>query len=171
MTKCMAAPLSRQQVRSIARFIRKLDGTENDLYFDIVRFIENKLPKLIPSFSLIVEEKSVLGECHGLTYPDRDEIHIREDVYERALEGIGRDRLTMAHELFHLLQHEKQNISYARINSKREIEAFRDPEWQADAFGGELLVPAHLIHNMTAKKIANKCKVSLEAATYQLSKL
>lgn len=167
----MAAPLSRQQVRSIARFIRKLDGTENDLYFDIVRFIENKLPKLIPSFSLIVEEKSVLGECHGLTYPDRDEIHIREDVYERALEGIGRDRLTMAHELFHLLQHEKQNISYARINSKREIEAFRDPEWQADAFGGELLVPAHLIHNMTAKKIANKCKVSLEAATYQLSKL
>lgn len=171
MTKCIAAPLSRHQIRSTSIFVRKLDGTENELYFDIVRFIETKLPKLIPSFSLIIEEKSVLGECHGLTYPDRNEIHIREDVYERALEGSGRDRLTMAHELFHLLQHEKRNISYARMGSEEVIESFRDPEWQADAFGGELLMPAHLIHNMMIEEIVDKCKVSNKAAKYQLSKV
>lgn len=85
--------------------VRRLDGTRNELYFDIVRFMEGKLLRLIPDFNLIVEEKSKLGECHGLTYSDRNEIHIREDVYECALKGSGRDRLTMAHELFHLLQH------------------------------------------------------------------
>lgn len=170
MTKCLAAPLSRQQINSTAMFVRKLDGTENELYFDIVRFIEIKLPQLIPSFSFIIAEKSMLGECHGLTYPDRNEIHIREDVYGRALEGSGRDRLTMAHELFHLLQHEKRNISYARIKSEYDIETFRDPEWQANAFGGELLIPAHLIHNMTVEEIVEKCKVSYKAARYQLSK-
>lgn len=170
MTKCIAAPLSRQQIRNVAMVIRKLDGTDNKLYFDIVRFMEIKLPRLIPSFTLIIEERSALGECHGLTYPDRNEIHIREDVYERALTGSGRDRLTMAHELFHLLQHEKNNISYARIKSESDIEPFRDPEWQADAFGGELLMPAHLIYNMSADEIADKCKVSHKAASYQLSK-
>lgn len=170
MTKCMAAPLSRQQIINTALVVRTLDGTINELYFDIVRFLEIKLPKFIPNFNLIIEEKSKLGECHGLTYPDRNEIHIREDVYERALIGSGRDRLTMAHELFHLLQHEKQNISYARIEPEKDIEAFRDPEWQADAFGGELLIPAHLIHNMTAEEIVEKCKVSYKAASYQLGK-
>lgn len=171
MTKCIASPLSRKEIRELAKLVRKIDGTENVLYFDIVRFLEIKLPRLFPNFSLIVEGEDVLGECHGLTYPDRNEIHIRDDVYERATEGSGRDRLTMAHELFHLLQHEKYNISYARMSCDGKIETFRDPEWQADAFGGELLIPAHLVKGMDAAIIANRCKVSHSAAKYQLSKI
>ncbi len=171
MTKCMALPLSRKEIRESARFIRQLDGTEDELYFDIVRFLDVKLPRLIPEFSLIIEEKDVLGECHGLTYPDKNEIHIRNDVYENAANGNGRDRLTMAHELFHFLQHEKKNISYARVSPQGTIEVYRDPEWQADAFGGELLIPAHLVGYMSAEEVAAKCKVSYKAAKYQLSKI
>lgn len=171
MTKCMASPLTRMEIRSLARFIRKLDGSENELYFDIVKFIDVKLPKLIPEFSLLVEGQEILGECHGLTFPDRNEIHIRTDVYERACEGSGRDRLTMAHELFHLLQHEKKNISYARMSSNGVVETWKDPEWQANAFGGELLIPAHLVGGMEVEEVAYKCKVSYKAASYQLTKV
>lgn len=171
MTKCIAAPLSRRQIRELAKFIRKLDNSEKEIYFDIVGFLEKKLPKLLPDFSLVVESEEILGECHGLTYPDRNEIHIREDVYNRAADGSGRDRLTMAHELFHLLQHERQNISYARIDSNGDIEAFRDPEWQANAFGGELLMPADLIRHMKAEEIVYKCRVSYKAACYQLGRV
>ena len=113
----------------------------------------------------------MLGECHGLTYPDRNEIHIREDVYGRALEGSGRDRLTMAHELFHLLQHEKRNISYARIKSEYDIETFRDPEWQANAFGGELLASSYLIKGMSETEVQTRCGVSAAAAHCQLKAL
>ena len=167
----MAEPLSRLQIRDMAHFIRTIAHQEKQLYFDIVKFLDVILPKIDPDFNLIIEDKEVLGECHGLTYPDRNEIHIRSDVYEKALEGSGRDRLTMAHELFHLLQHTKENISYARTQDDIKIETFRDPEWQANAFGGELLIPAHLIKNMSVEEIVNECKVSLTAAKVQLSKM
>lgn len=168
MTKCIAAPLSRRNIRAMAYFIRKIAGQENNLYFDIVYFLDVILPKIDPGFTLIIEDESELGECHGLTYPDRNEIHIRSDVYERACKGSGRDRLTMAHELFHLLQHEKENISYARIPDGAKIQTFRDPEWQATAFGGELLVPWHLTKGMNADEIAEKCGVSIAAANTQI---
>lgn len=171
MAQCVASPLSREQIRNIARFIRKIAGEENKLYFDIVRFLDITLPKIDPEFSLIIEGIEKLGDCHGLTYPDRNEIHIREDVYNRALDGSGRDRLTMAHELFHLLQHEKSNISYARTSGAQKIVAFRDPEWQADAFGGELLIPAHLARGMEVDEIVSKCGVSYKAAYCQISKM
>ena len=170
MTRCIAEPLSRKDIRRMAYIIRKIAGSHETLFFDIVRFLEVTLPKIDESFSFVVLPKSVMGECHGLTYPDRNEIQIREDVYERACEGSGRDRMTMAHELFHLLQHEKENISFARVADDGEIETFRDPEWQSDAFGGELLVPHHLVRGMTAEQIADKCKVSIKAARCQLKK-
>lgn len=168
MTECIAAPLSRKNIREMASFIRKIAGQENDLYFDIVHFLDVQLPKIDPKFTLIVEEKEELGECHGLTYPDRDEIHIRSDVYERACEGSGRDRFTMAHELFHLLQHEKSNISYARLGDGVKSKMYMDPEWQANVFGGELLVPWDLTKGMNADEIVDQCGVSMAAAKTQI---
>lgn len=103
MVQCIAEPLSRRNIRDFAMAVRFLVGKQNTPYFDIVRFLDVELPKFDPEFSLVVEDKDMLGECHGLTYPDRDEMHIRSDVYIRANNGNGRDRLTMAHELFHLL--------------------------------------------------------------------
>ncbi len=170
MVQCIAEPLSRKDIQNFAMAVRFLVGKENDPYFDIVRFLDIDLPKLDPDFSLVIEDKDTLGECHGLTYPDRDEIHIRSDVYERADNGSGRDRFTMAHELFHLLRHVKENISYARTEEGANVPNYRLPEWQADAFGGELLMPAHLISDMTVEEIMKKCRVSQSAAVCQLSK-
>ncbi len=169
MTICIAEPLGRKDLRRYAEIIRRIEGSTNKMYFDIVHFLENTLPKIDPSFSFTVKPIEEMGECHGLTYPDRNEIMIREDVYLRACDDEGRDRLTMAHELFHLLQHESSNISFARTG-KGKIETFRDPEWQADAFGGELLVPHELVSGMTVDEVVSACKVSRSAATYQLKK-
>ena len=170
MTECIAEPLSRENIRTMAKKIRIIEGSYNQYYFDIVHFLEVTLPKLDEGFNFRVMTKKEMGECHGLTYPDRNEIQIREDVYERAYNGSGRDRLTMAHELFHLLQHEKENISFARTKNGGCVETFRNPEWQADAFGGELLVPHYLIGGMDAGRIAIECGVSLAAARCQLKK-
>lgn len=45
MARCIAEPLSRKDIRKTAELIRKIDGSENDMFFDIVRFFGNKLPK------------------------------------------------------------------------------------------------------------------------------
>lgn len=169
-TQCIAEPTSRKNLRQKARMIRVIEGAENEMFFDIVHFLEITLPQIDPSFNLRILPKSVMGECHGLTFPDRDEIQIREDVYDRAIGGSGRDRMTMAHELGHLLQHEKQNISYARIEENREVPTYRDPEWQAEAFGGELLIPYHLMKGKSVWQIAEECKVSVDAAVCQSKK-
>lgn len=169
-TQCIAEPTSRKKLRQSARMIRVIEGVENDMFFDIVHFLEVTLPKIDPTFNFRVMPKSALGECHGLTFPDRNEIQIREDVYDRAIEGSGRDRMTMAHELGHLLHHEKQNISYARFDDSENVPTYRNPEWQAEAFGGELLIPHHLMAGKTPEQIANECKVSLNAAVCQLGK-
>ena len=75
----------------MANLIRLIEGSSNELYFDIVHFLEVTLPRVDEGFSLVVKTKSEMGECHGLTFPDKNEIQIREDVYDRACEGSGRD--------------------------------------------------------------------------------
>ncbi|MGN1154661.1 MAG: ImmA/IrrE family metallo-endopeptidase [Agathobacter sp.] len=170
MNNCIAEPLARRDIRTMAKKIRLIEGCSERLYFDVMHFLEITLPKIDENFTFRVRPLSEMGDCHGLTYPDKNEIHIREDVYERACNGVGRDRLTMAHELFHLLQHEKENISFARIGDFGKIPTYMDPEWQATAFGGELLIPHDLVKGMSAEEVASKCKVSLQAAKYQLTK-
>ena len=114
MANCIAEPLSRKDIRHMAEIVRTIEGSSGSLFFDIMHFLEVTLPRVDEDFSLVVKTKEEMGECHGLTFPERNEIQIREDVYQRACDGSGRDRLTMAHELFHLLQHTRENISFAR---------------------------------------------------------
>lgn len=162
-----AVPCSRKEIREIAMNIRKLDRSTNSLYFDILRFMEVTLPSIVPSYEFCVESIEEMGNAQGLTYPNEGIVKIRSDVYEGAVAGNGRDRLTIAHELFHLLKHDDANITFARLEDDANIKAYEDPEWQADAFGGELLVPNHLIKGLSVEEISEKCGVSLAAAKYQ----
>lgn len=166
----IAQPKSRIQIREIAKLIRKIQGVEKEWYFPILDFMEKTLPVLIPNFSLRVMPKEEMGACEGLTIPEENEILIREDVYERAYNGGGRERLTIAHELYHYLEHSRQTVAFARTNGT-SIPAYRDPEWQADAFGGELLVPYDLSRGLSVEEIVELCGVSQKAAETQYRKM
>lgn len=157
---------SRQDIRKLAMLIRKVQNAENELYFPILDFVEKTLPIIIPNFTFRVGTVEEMGECQGLTFPERNEIVIRADVYDRAHAGMGRDRLTIAHELYHYLEHSNATVAFARTGTQRPP-AYMDPEWQADAFGGELLVPYHLTKNMTVYEISDRCGVSASAAMTQ----
>lgn len=161
---------SREQLKETARLIRKIQGVENELYFPILDFVEKTLPLLIPEFTFRVGEKAEMGEYEGLTFPERNEIVIRADVYDGAHNGGGRERLTIAHELYHYLEHSKDTVAFARTG-KSSIPAYLDPEWQADAFGGELLVPYDLAKALTVDQIVEACGVSHRAAEVQYSKM
>lgn len=166
-----AAGVSRKNIRNLVRHIRRLTGLESDLYFPIVQFLELVLPALVPGFVLEIVPVNEMGNKHGETYPSKNLIRIREDVYLGALAGYGRDRLTVAHEIGHLLLHDDDSIALCRLAPDEKLKAYEDPEWQANAFGGELLASSYLIDGLSVREVSERCGVTEAAAQVQLNAL
>lgn len=166
-----ANPLSRNDIRHFVRWLKKAVGLEDLLYFPIVQFLENILPILIPDFQLEIVPTHEMGSNHGQTYPSKHLIRIREDVYLRAIAGYGRDRLTLAHEIGHLLMHREDAIALCRLSPNERLKPYENPEWQADAFGGELLASSYLIQGMSYEEVQERCGVTASAAKVQLKHL
>lgn len=163
-----ASAISRKNIQDFIQNLKKMVHLENEMYFPIVQFLENILPILIPDFQLEIVPEREMGNKHGETYPSRNLIRIREDVYLGAVDGCGRDRMTIAHEIGHLLMHEGTAIALCKLAPNEKLRPFEDPEWQANAFGGELLASTYLIKGMTAADVSEKCGVSMDAAKVQL---
>lgn len=161
MENVSVEPMSRKSIRNIVMEFRKLFGLEDTLFFPIVEFIEWCLPELGLDFEIL--DVCEMRDTYGLTNMDKNTLYIREDVYIGAKKGVPRDRFTLCHELGHALLHTPDRVSFAR----GEIPAYRDPEWQANTFAGELMAPYSLTRNMSPQEISDKCGMSLQAAKIQ----
>ena len=166
-----ADAISRDEIRKYVRLLKKNVGLEYELYFPILSFVENILPILIPDCQFEVVPEAEMGNKHGETYPSKNLIRIREDIYLRAAAGEGRDRLTVAHEVGHLFLHEDDSIALCRLEPGDKLKPYEDPEWQADAFGGELLASSYLIEGMNSREVEKMCGVSAAAAKVQLKSI
>jgi len=156
------------EIGAIAAQIRQAFRWTDDK-FPIVEAVELGLPQIWSDFEFQVAEYRDMPGEHGLTYPDEKRIVIREDVYEGALAGQGRDRFTVAHELGHLLMH--SGLGLARHVRKGDVPAYRDSEWQANSFAGALLVPrAAVVPGRSAQQVAERCGVSCDAAGVMMRK-
>ncbi|GHU74107.1 hypothetical protein FACS1894188_01370 [Clostridia bacterium] len=163
--------LSRKQLRSTALYIRKCVGLENELYFPIVAFLELVMPKIYDKFYYeIVPVEEMPANKHAETDVVNHCIRIREDVYNGAVNGNGRDRMTIAHEIAHYILIVVCGVKFARIFGDSPI-TYQDPEWQAKALAGEILCPAHLIKDMDIYDVASGCEVSFQAAEYALKNI
>lgn len=159
-------PLSRANIRDFANHVRTVFRV-SEPYFPIVQFMET-FSELDGEFVYDIQSVREMGENHGETFPDRKLMLIREDVYERATEGHGRDRLTIAHEFGHLFLHGGVGLA-RRVGESAPLPAYKDSEWQANCFGGELLVCSELIKNYkSAGEVAMAFGVSEEAAKVQM---
>lgn len=162
--------MSRDTIRQVAQKIRKINAEltgENSVCFPIVEFLDLTLAKHLKGFVLEICFQDEMGDAHGLTFPDDNLIQIREDVYEGACCNKGRDRLTLAHELGHLVLHPK--LGFARMEYGKSIPAYLSSEWQANAFAGELLISAeHISKCKSVSEVAEMFKVYEEAARVQL---
>lgn len=164
MSGLMMPPLSLEQIREKASAFRKIFGLTENGYVDIVKVLES-----LQEYGVEIEIAPVheMANKHGQTYPAKPKIVIREDIYERACEGHGRDRLTIAHEIGHLFLHGTDKISLARVEKEYEIPTWCDPEWQANAFAGELLAPFRFIRDLGIPEIQRRYGVSAQAAKVQ----
>lgn len=164
-------PLSRWNIRVIALRFRREFGLENAVYFPIVQVLE-LLCFRCPELEFEIVELSELQNKHAHAETDTKEgfIRIRRDVYDGACNGEGRDRMTLAHEIGHFVLLNLCGVKLYRQFEGQDVEPYRDPEWQAKCFAGELLIAKHLVGGMGVDEAAYNCGVSRTAAEYQLSK-
>lgn len=165
MPNVEVAPRSREDISRLAREIRRILGLHDVLNIDVLKLVENILPQIWDDYCFDVCPAEEMGANHGLSIDHT--IKIREDIYDGAEAGEGRDRMTIIHEFGHLLMHSNAPKALAR----GKVITYKDPEWQATAFAGEFLIPRHLVIGMNEHEIAFECGVSLPAARYQLSKI
>ncbi len=166
-----AQPVSRPEIRRFVKEIKSFLNLENEARFPIVRFLELGLPLYFSDFELEVADARQMFVDHGETFPDKHFIRIREDVYLRAAAGEPRDRMTIAHEIGHLFLHAGNAVSLCRLAPDEKLKAYEDPEWQANAFGGEMLAPSYLIKGLSVEEVMRRCNVSESAAINQLKHL
>ncbi len=163
MSQMLAKPRSRKNIRKSVMILRNLVGDK--LFFDVIRFIEHKLPVFDPKLEFNIVPDKELPDAYAKAFPGVHRIDVRESVYEAAASGVGRDRFTLCHELGHYILHGPENISYPRV--ARKIKAYEDPEWQANTFAGELLAPTDKIKNLCIDEIVRVFGVSCMVAEIQ----
>lgn len=132
-------PRSRAYLRQAATHILSYCGLSGPRV-PVVEILEHHLAKLGVVYEYMPQ--SSMGTDHGRSYPDTGIVQIREDVYERACAGEGRDRFTVAHEIGHVVLHAGLSLQRTAV-PLGPIRPYESSEWQANAFAGELLMPLH----------------------------
>lgn len=167
MSEYIVEGKSRKDLRNLAMILRKHLGLENRLWVPIVELLD-VLAEILEGFSYeIVPDHAMSPGTHAETDIRTGHITIKESVYERACNGEGRDRMTIAHEIGHFFTLCFCGFKLQRNFKRQEVKPFNDPEWQAKCFAGEFMVARHLTEDMSVSQIVETCGVSIDAADYQ----
>ena len=172
VTNCEVPPCSRLDLRMLAQEFRRKINLKGS-FLDVIGLLD-LLPNLFPGKNIaydvmddITWDKKLNKNAHAFYRLDKRIIYIRESIFERACQGKGRDRFTIAHEIAHAMLLDEAKINFNRYSGK--LPCYKDPEWQANCLAGELLIPYELCKDMSVDEIVKKCGVSYEAARYQKS--
>lgn len=167
-------PFFPSAIEHLAERLRARLGIKDQSHFNIVALLENRLPTVLPAFSIEVFSLKEMSETEAFTEFGPPRIAIRQDVYEGAFRDDTRSRFTLAHELGHLCLHwgfprprlapSKQKFKRSPANERIEAEANR--------FAGAFLMPRSIADRFDdAKGLARVCRVSDLAASRRLSEL
>lgn len=168
LNQVIAEPMSTNGILFLTNELRRKFDLYSVSYFPIVEFIENVLPRIDSNFSYHYVDKSEMLDKYAYFDNSTNTMVIREDVYESALAGNGRDRFTLAHELGHYILH-SSGVQLCRSDGGHVV-AFCDPEWQANTFASKLLMPDHLIYGLTPSEVSRNFGTSYQAAEIALKK-
>lgn len=160
-------PMSRDDIIKYSKQLRRNFKLGKRLKFPVCEIFEI-FPLIFNDCTTeICPDDELESDTHATTDITNKIIKVKESVYEGAISGNGRDRMTLLHEMCHYILLVVNSMSLTRKYSKKPIPAYKDPEWQAKALAGELMMPRNLVCKMSAEEIAVKCGVSLDSAKLQ----
>jgi Zn-dependent peptidase ImmA (M78 family) len=169
-------PRSAKNIEALTLAWRDTLGVPNDWAPNMLRLLEIDLPRLpkLNQFALITRSDLEMGEAEAYTQFNPPHIVVRNSVYQAARKGDGRSRMTLAHELGHLVMHpgaSKLRTDFPNSTAP-QVMPFERAEWQANKFASLFLMPFHIIREFTsAAQIAECCQVSLQAAQIRYSQI
>ncbi len=178
-------------IESITRALREALGLGLLDRFDARQFFDQVLADMtLQTTSREVKLREAVDDCpqEGSTRWDGEsgvmEVVLSESTYELLQADHVRARSTVAHECGHACLHTEQIIRLTGLSLRSQValhrergshEACHDTEWQANAFGSALLMPADGLVllaespiGLSAVTVAAKFGVSIESATYRL---
>jgi len=170
------APRSAKDIEALTLAWRETLGVPNNWAPDMLRLLEIELPRLpnLGQFALITRSDSEMGDAEAYTQFNPAHIVVRNSIYQMARKRDGRSRMTLAHELGHLVMHpgaSKHRTDFPESNAKK-ARPYEFAEWQANKFASLFLMPLHIIREFAgAAQIAECCHVSLQAAQIRHSQI
>lgn len=168
-----APPMSLLAIEAVAWRFREAIGATNTPWLEVERVLEHALSLVFgDNAHFEIMDIADMGNNHALADPDGKHMLIRADVYEGVCANRPRDRMTIIHEIAHFILHGRTQL--ARRMSAVPPEPFRDPEWQAKAFAGAVMVPRQMVPDpwgVDAEFLAVEFGVSRPAAEIRLAQL
>ena len=173
-------PISRKDLRAIARWFRHQFKCKNKFRFDVINAFE-RIHQLFPQITTEVVESESTDVITNLNVPaacnpDMNggyHIAVREHVYEGACRGIGGYRAHILHEMCHaILCLLGFTPILDRAFNNNEIEpCYLSMEWQAKALCGELMIPYEKCKSLSLKQIMSRTNSSKEQAKYFMASI
>ena len=161
------SPKSARDIESVTLAWRDAFGIKNSWSPCMVRVLEIELPKLIPQFALVVRPDAEMGDAEAFTEFAPPKIVVRESVYRAALNRLGRARMTLAHELGHLLMHAHDRRLHRLAGGNRPVptsKKFESAEWQANKFAALFLMPEHIVSEPIREEVESLGSVAIPCA-------
>ena len=164
-------PLSRNEIRKLVPYYRKLFGVSASGPFPVLEALE-KIPDVFKGSNYeIVEDDELKPNVMAQCSPNDSEgftIKIKESIYAGAYErGVSAFLGFINHEICHIFLF---NIGftpvYERSFGNNIIPAYRSVEWQAKALNGEVMIPYEECKRMPKEMIIKKYHVSKSFADY-----
>lgn len=182
---------SYRSIEQIAEGLRNVLGLKPLDSFNALTFFEEVIPDMTIECSAgiiplceAIDDFEEEGRTKWDAAANRMEIALSEATYELLRTNHPRAVYTVAHETGHACLHTDQVIrlgdmpigsQVALHRNRTQHEAFQDTEWQANAFGSALLMPAAgveklftILGRVSAFALTENFGVSLEAATYRI---
>lgn len=152
-------PLSVKDISLIASNTRKKYNIKPDDAFPILEYIDYLFGEGLLSIQLIDDNDPLLDKNTPAVYNAKDNfIYMKVSVLEEIECGNYRSNFTLAHELFHYLQHQVLGFEFGKVDERKTYE---DPEWQANCYAGELLLPTDYL-DKDDEYLAEHFQVSME---------
>lgn len=168
-------PLSMERIERLGELLSQTLAPKtliNPIALDVIALIDNVLPQY--DIFVYPAHHEELGSREAATDPDGQSeviILVEEEAWNNLYRGgakANRPQATIIHEISHAILHvpvirkrlnsEQKDLLLARVK-RSDLPPYRDPEWQAWALAGCLLMPRRTIEMLEDKSLFNIAEV------------
>lgn len=154
-------PISVKEIEKICDTLRIYFDVAFDSYFPILDVMNYFESIDLLTIQIMENEDEMFDVNEVAIYNAADNfIYLKESVLEDYENSNYRCNFTLAHEFFHFIQYRLLNYNVIETDY---CESYFDPEWQANEFAGQLLIPTKYI-DLDVDEMVNKFHVTQECA-------